>query len=48
MKELFRLSRAKTTVWKELPYGDHNNTVAERGYFHYIDDFIETYVAKRP
>lgn len=46
MKDLFRLSRAKTTVWRELPYGDHNNTVAESGYFNYIEDYIENYVVR--
>lgn len=46
MKQLLRLCKAKKVVWKELPYGDHNNTVAERGYFSYIDDFIEEYVLK--
>jgi hypothetical protein len=40
MKELFRLCRSKTVVWKELPYGDHNSSVAEPGYFNYIDEFI--------
>lgn len=46
MKELFRLSKAKKVVWKELPHGDHNNTVAERGYFLHIEDFIETHILK--
>ena len=46
MKQLFKLCKAKTTVWKELPYGDHNNTVAEKGYFNYIDEFIERYVVR--
>ena len=44
MKELFKLSRAKNIIWKELPYGDHNNTVGERGYFNFIDEFFERYV----
>lgn len=44
MKQLFRLSKAKNVVWKELPYGDHNNTVAEQGYFNFIDDFIRKYI----
>ena len=48
MKELFRLSRAKNIVWKELPYGDHNNTVAEAGYFNHIDEFIERHVVGGP
>ena len=46
MKQLFRLCKAKTVIWKELPYGDHNNTVAESGYFNYIDEFIENYVVR--
>ncbi|KAK3715671.1 bem46 protein, variant [Vermiconidia calcicola] len=44
MKQLFKLCKAKTTIWKELPYGDHNNTVGERGYFNYIAEFIERYI----
>lgn len=47
MKELFRLSKAKNVVWKELPYGDHNNTVAEPGYFNFIDEFLHRYVLSR-
>ena len=46
MKELFKMCRAKNMVWKELPYGDHNNTVAERGYFSYVQDFIDNYILK--
>ena len=48
MKQLFRLCKAKTMVWKELPYGDHNNTVAEPGYFNYIDEFIAKYIVGWP
>ena len=44
MKQLFRLCRSKTVIWKELPYGDHNNTVAETGYFNHIDDFITQHI----
>ena len=44
MKQLFRLSKAKTMIWKELPHGDHNNTVAESGYFYHIDEFLERYI----
>lgn len=44
MKQLFRLSKAKTVVWKELPNGDHNNSVSEPGYFNYIEDFLARYV----
>lgn len=45
MKQLFKLCKARTIVWKELPYGDHNSTVAEPGYFNYMDQFIQAYVA---
>lgn len=44
MKELLRLCKSKTVVWKELPHGDHNNTVAESGYFYFVEDFIRTHV----
>nr|OQO20002.1 hypothetical protein B0A51_12264 [Rachicladosporium sp. CCFEE 5018] len=44
MKQLFKLCQAKTVVWKELPYGDHNSTVGEKGYFEYIDAFLEEHV----
>lgn len=44
MKQLFRLCKSKTVVWKELPYGDHNSTVAEAGYFNHIDEFIWRHV----
>ena len=47
MKQLFRLSKAKNVVWKELPYGDHNNTVAEPGYFSFIEDFLKRQVLRR-
>ncbi|KAK0261688.1 bem46 protein, variant [Friedmanniomyces endolithicus] len=46
MKELLRLCKSKTVVWKELPYGDHNNSVTEPGYFSYIDDFITKHVSR--
>lgn len=48
MKQLFRLCRAKTVIWKELPNGDHNNSVAEPGYFNHIDDFIAKHVMSQP
>jgi hypothetical protein len=44
MKQLFRLCKTKIVMWKELPYGDHNSTVAETGYFNYIDEFIWRHV----
>ncbi|KAK3631956.1 bem46 protein, variant [Elasticomyces elasticus] len=45
MKQLFRLCKSKTVVWKELPNGDHNNSVTEPGYFEFIDSFISAHVA---
>jgi len=47
MKQLFKLCKSKTIVWKELPYGDHNSSVAEPGYFSYIAEFIVTHVMLR-
>lgn len=44
MKELYTLCRAKTKVWKELPHGDHNSTVAAPGYFYFVDDFLKIHV----
>ncbi|KAK3677686.1 bem46 protein, variant [Recurvomyces mirabilis] len=46
MKQLFKLCKSKTVVWKELPNGDHNNSVAEQGYFYFIEDFIRQHVAR--
>ncbi|KAF2769332.1 alpha/beta hydrolase BEM46/Esterase/lipase/thioesterase [Teratosphaeria nubilosa] len=44
MKQLFKLCKSSNVVWKELPNGDHNNTVAESGYFYYLEDFIKKHV----
>ncbi|KAI5358479.1 Putative serine aminopeptidase, S33, alpha/Beta hydrolase [Septoria linicola] len=44
MKELFKLARTPRVMWKELPYGDHNATVAEPGYFQFVEEFIQRYV----
>lgn len=44
MKQLFKLCKSPTLVWKELPHGDHNSTVAESGYFYHIEDFFAKYV----
>ncbi|KAF2863555.1 alpha/beta-hydrolase [Piedraia hortae CBS 480.64] len=44
MKQLYRLCKTKDVVWKELPTGDHNNSVMEPYYFHYFEDFLEKYV----
>ncbi|KAK5112912.1 hypothetical protein LTR62_003734 [Meristemomyces frigidus] len=45
MKQLFRLCKSKAVMWKELPNGDHNSSVAEPGYFQFVEEFIRKYVA---
>jgi hypothetical protein len=45
MSKLFQICKAPK-VWKELPNGTHNDTVAEPHYFQYIDDFLREYVEK--
>ena len=40
MKQLYALSKAKRKVWKEIPNGHHNDTVAEPFFFDYIFGFI--------
>ena len=42
MEELYRLCQAKKKIWKTIPNGTHNDTVAEPNYFEYIIDFIDT------
>lgn len=44
MKQLYDLCTAKTKVWRELPHGDHNNTVGESGYFYFVEDFLKIHV----
>ncbi|KAK5133092.1 hypothetical protein LTR08_008202 [Meristemomyces frigidus] len=44
MKQLFRLCKSKTVMWKELPNGDHNSSVAEPYYFNHIEEFISQHV----
>jgi hypothetical protein len=46
MKELYDLCQAKTKIWKELPEGHHNDSVAEPHYFSYIEQFISEHVMK--
>ena len=47
MVELYSICKTKTKVWKDLPEGSHNDTVAEPFYFNYIADFIDDVVTKR-
>jgi len=44
MKTLFDLCETKIKVWRDFPEGSHNDTVAEEGYFEYIEDFISKVV----
>lgn len=44
MRQLFKLARSNSVHWKELPNGDHNSSVAEPGYFLYIEDFVKRQV----
>lgn len=44
MKGLYEVYTSGPKVWKELPYGTHNNTVAEAGYFHFVDDFLRSHI----
>ena len=46
MKKLHDACQTKTKVWRELPHGDHNNTVAESGYFQFVEEFIRTHVMR--
>jgi hypothetical protein len=46
MAELYKVCRAKTKIWRELPNGTHNDTVAEPGYFSYVDDFLKHHIAR--
>jgi hypothetical protein len=43
MSRLFQVCKAPK-VWRELPNGTHNDTVAESQYFQFIDDFLREYV----
>lgn len=47
MKQLFDNCRANTKIWKPLPNGMHNDTVAEPGYFKHIAEFILSQVMHR-
>ena len=47
MKQLYEQCRAPVKIWKELPNGDHNSSVAEPGYFQYVEQFIREQVTKK-
>lgn len=46
MQVLYSVCRAETKIWKAMPNGTHNDTVAEPRYFDYIADFIQDHVLK--
>ena len=46
MAKLFQVCKAPNKVWKELPNGSHNDTVAEPRYFQYIEEFLSEFVAR--
>ncbi|KAF2014690.1 BEM46 family protein-like protein [Aaosphaeria arxii CBS 175.79] len=45
MAKLYKVCRSQIKVWRELPNGTHNDTVAEPGYFTYIMDFLSEHIA---
>lgn len=46
MQHLYSVCQTKTKIWKAIPDGTHNNTVAEPHYFQYIAEFIREQVLK--
>ncbi|KAL1975432.1 hypothetical protein VTN31DRAFT_3824 [Thermomyces dupontii] len=44
MSELYARCKSTTKVWRELPNGGHNDTVAEPNYFEYIHCFVMEHV----
>jgi hypothetical protein len=46
MTRLYQLCRSEPKIWRELPNGSHNDTVAEAGYFAYIESFLSEHIAR--
>ncbi|MCJ1481777.1 hypothetical protein MMC06_001936 [Schaereria dolodes] len=46
MKQLYSICESKVKIWKALPNGSHNDSVAEPLYFNYIAGFIDDQVLK--
>jgi hypothetical protein len=46
MKTLYEASQAKIKIWRDFADGSHNDTVAERGYFEYIEGFIRDVILR--
>jgi hypothetical protein len=47
MTQLFAVCKASRKVWRTLPNGGHNDTVAESGYFEHIHDFVMEEVIRK-
>jgi hypothetical protein len=43
MRRLYQVCKAPK-VWRELPEGTHNDSVAAPRYFQYIEDFLREFV----
>jgi hypothetical protein len=43
MARLYQICKAPKT-WRDFPKGSHNDTVAEPGYFLFINNFLEKVV----
>jgi hypothetical protein len=46
MAQLFKVCRSEPKIWREFPNGTHNDTVAEKGYFAYIEDYLSQHIAR--
>ncbi|KAJ5449954.1 Protein bem46 [Penicillium daleae] len=40
MTQLFAICKSETKIWRTLPNGGHNDSVAEPGYFEHIHSFV--------
>jgi hypothetical protein len=47
MTQLFAVCKSSRKVWRALPNGGHNDTVAESGYFEHIYDFVMEEVIRK-
>ncbi|MCJ1339947.1 hypothetical protein MMC09_005239 [Bachmanniomyces sp. S44760] len=47
MRHLYSVCKAEQKVWREIPNGSHNDTVAEPHYFYYISEFINDHVLEK-
>lgn len=40
MTQLFAICQSEPKVWRTLPNGGHNDSVAEPGYFDHVNAFV--------